>query len=157
METTEKLVHYVDKEKYWNRLDDTYGIGCLCLSISRDPLFQINGFKTPKEVWDKLSSLFDKQDDLRIYQLENELISLHPTNFETLNDFFTKFKHLVFQLKLCKVKKEDYQLILTILSKLGAYYSVFVSTFHSVKLTTPNWKMPTLNSFIESLTREMTS
>ena len=103
---------------------------------------------------DKISSLFDKQDDLRIYQLDNELISLHPANFETLNDLFTKFKHLVFQLKLCKVEKEHDQLILTILSKLGADYSVFVSTFHSVKLSTPNWKMPTRNAFIESLTHE---
>ena len=60
----------------------------------------------------------------------------------------------MFQLKLCKVEKEDDQLILAILSKLGTYYSVFVSTFHSVKLTTPNWKMPTLNAFIESLTNE---
>ena len=82
------------------------------------------------------------------------MISLHPANFETLNDFFTKFKHLVFQLNLCKVEKEDDQLILAILSKLGADYSVFVTTFHSVKLSTPNWKMPTLNPFIESLTQE---
>ena len=66
------------------------------LSISRDLLFHINGLKTPKQVWDKLASLFDKQDDLRIYQLENELISFHPAKFETLNEFFTKFKNLVF-------------------------------------------------------------
>ena len=31
---------------------------------------------------------------------------------------------------------------------------VFVSTFHVGKLTTPGWKMPSLNSFIESLTSE---
>ena len=61
---------------------------------------------------------------------------------------------MVFQLKLCKVEKEDDQLILAILSKIGANYSAFVLTFHSVKLTTPNWKMPTLNSFTESLTQE---
>ena len=129
-------IHYVDKEKYWNKLDEAYG--CFCLSISWDLLFYINGLKTPKEVWDKFASLFDKQDDLRIYQLENELISLHLANFETLNDLFTKFKHLVFQLKMCKVEKEDDQLILSILSKIGVDYSVFVSKFHSVKLTTPN-------------------
>ena len=152
METKAEPIHYVDKEKYQNRLDEAYGL--LCLSISQYLLFQINAQNTPKQVWDKLASLFDKQDDLRIYQLENELISLHPANFKTLNDFFTKFKHLVFQLKLCKVETEDDQLILAILSKIGADYSVFVSTFHSGKLTTPNWKMPTLNSFIESLTNE---
>ena len=52
------------------------------------------------------------------------------------------------------MEKEDDQLILTILSKLRDDYSVFVSTFHAGKLTTPRWKMPTLNAFIESLTSE---
>ena len=94
IETEAEPVHYVDKEKYWNRLDEA--CGCLCLSISRGLLFHINGLKTPKEVWDNIVSLLDKKDDLRIYQLENEIISLHPANFETLNYFFTKFKHLVF-------------------------------------------------------------
>ena len=63
MEVEKEPIHYVDKEKYWNILDEAYG--CLCLSISRDILFHINGLKNPKEVWDKISSLFDKQDYLR--------------------------------------------------------------------------------------------
>ena len=85
---------------------------------------------------------------------ENKLMSLVPGNFETLDDFFTKFKHIVLLLKQCEVMKEDDKLILAILSKLGANYLVFVSTFHVKKLTTPGWNMPTLNSFIESLTSE---
>ena len=79
MEVEKDPIHYVDKEKYWNRLDEAYIF--LCLSISRDLLFHINGLKTPKEVWDKHASLFDKQDDLNVYRLENELISLHLANF----------------------------------------------------------------------------
>ena len=126
----------------------------LCLSISRDLIFHLSGLKTPKEIWDKLKTLYGKQDDLRVYQLENELMSLQPSNFETLNYFFTKFKHIVLLLKQCKVDKEDYQLILAILSKLGADYSVFVSTFHAGKITTPGWKIPLLNAFIESLISE---
>ena len=58
METEAEPVHYVDKEKYWNRFDEEYG--CLCLSISQYLLFHVNGLKTPKEFWDKLASLFDK-------------------------------------------------------------------------------------------------
>ena len=65
METEAEPIHYVDKEKYWNRLDEAYG--CLCLSIPRDLLFYVNGLQTHKQVWDNLASLFDKQDDLRIY------------------------------------------------------------------------------------------
>ena len=81
-------------------------------------------------------------------------MSLQPSNFETLNEFFTKFKHIVLLLKKWKLEKEDDQIILTILYKLGADYSVFVSTFCAGKLATPGWKMPSLNSFIESLTSE---
>ena len=76
MEMELELIHYVDKEKYWNKIDEAFVF--MCLSISKDILFHITGLKTPKEIWDKLASLFDKQDDLRIYHLENELICLHP-------------------------------------------------------------------------------
>ena len=48
--------------------------------------------------------------------------------------------------------KDEDQLILAILTKLNVDYLVFVSTFQIVRLTTPNWKMPTLDSFIQSLT-----
>ena len=89
----EPVLNY-DKEKYWNRLDEAFGF--LCLSISRDLLFHIKGLKTPKEIWDKLASLFDKQDELKVHQLENELISLHPSSFETLDELFTKFNNLIF-------------------------------------------------------------
>ena len=91
---------------------------------------------------------------MRAYQLENKLMSLQPRNFETLNDFFTKFKHIVLLLQQCEVKNEDDQLILEILSKLGVEYLVFVSTLLMVKLKTPRWKIPSLNTFIESLTSE---
>ena len=86
--------------------------------------------------------------------MENEPISLNPGNFETINEFFTKFKHLVLQLKQCGVEKKYDQLILSIISNLREDYYVFVSTFHTGKLTIPNWNIPTLNAFIESLTNE---
>ena len=47
-----------DKEKYWNRLDEAHGY--LFFSFSWDILFHIQGLKTPKDIWDKLSSLFNK-------------------------------------------------------------------------------------------------
>src|SRR5713226_4356753 len=152
METEYEPSSTIEKSRFLNKKDEAFGF--LCLSISRDLLFHLTDLKTPKQIWDKLESLYGKHDDMRVYQLENELMSLQPSNFETLNDFFTKFKHTVFLLKQCKVEKEDDQLILTILSKLGADYSVFVSTFRAGKLTTLGWKMPTLNAFIESLTCE---
>jgi hypothetical protein len=61
------------------------------------------------------------------------------------------------QIKACRVDKykEEKQMILTILSKLGLEYSIFVSTFHLVRLTSgATWMMPSLDDFIESLTQE---
>ena len=38
----------VEKAKYFNRLDEAYGL--LCLSISRELLFHIDSLTTPNEV-----------------------------------------------------------------------------------------------------------
>jgi hypothetical protein len=48
-------------------------------------------------------------------------------------------------------------MVLTILSKLGPEFFVFVSTFHIVRFPYgATWKMPSLEEFIESLTQEQT-
>ena len=145
METEEYPASMTDKARFLNKKDDAFRF--LCLFISWDLLFDLLGLNNPKQIWDKLETLYGKWDYLRVYQLENELMSLQPSNFETLNDFFTKFKHIVLPLKQCKVEKEGDQLILTILSKIGADYLVFFCTFHAGKLTTPGWNIPSLNAF----------
>jgi hypothetical protein len=61
------------------------------------------------------------------------------------------------QLKACEVDKykEEKQMVLTIFSKLGPEFSVFISTFRSVRFTSrATWKIPSLEDFIESLTQE---
>jgi hypothetical protein len=48
-------------------------------------------------------------------------------------------------------------MVLTILSKLGLEFSVFVYTFHTVMFASgATWKMPSLEDFIESLTQAQT-
>ena len=44
--------------------------------------------------------------------------------------------------------------MLSILNKLGSEYSVFVSTFHYGRASIPNWNMPTLDVFTDSLIHE---
>ena len=45
-----------EKIKWHNRRDEAYGL--LCLSISRDLLFHLDGLTSPNEVWDKLVDIF---------------------------------------------------------------------------------------------------
>ena len=83
----------VEKAKYFKKLAEAYGL--VCLSISRDFLFHLDSLTPPKEVWEKLEFLFGKTDELCGHQLENELIRLSPMQYDTIQDFFTKFKSLV--------------------------------------------------------------
>ena len=48
----------LEKSKYLNKLDEAFGF--MCIHISRELLFHLDGLKTPKEVWEKLESLFGK-------------------------------------------------------------------------------------------------
>jgi hypothetical protein len=100
-----------------------------------------------------LEGLFGKQDAMRVHQLENELISLSQIHFRKMQELFTKFKSLLIELNSCGVTKEEEQLIISILSKLGPEYFVFVLSFQASKLTQEKWKMPLLNDFIVELTQ----
>ena len=92
-----KPQQYVVKSKFMNRLDEDFGF--MCIHISRELLFHLEGLRTLKEVWENLEPLFGKQDELRGHILENELIALHPNNFETSQQLFLKYKSLVLQCK----------------------------------------------------------
>ena len=87
----------VEKAKYFNRIDEAFGN--IFLIISRDILFHVEIISTPNEFFLNIESLFGNTNEMRGHQLENELISLSPTDYETIQDFFTKFRALVLQLK----------------------------------------------------------
>ena len=94
----------IEKAKWHNRLDEAYGL--LCLSISTDLLFHLDGLTTPNQVWTQLESFFGVQGELRVHQLEIELFSLSPSSFDSLEGFFTKFKLLVLMINKCGIEKE---------------------------------------------------
>jgi len=93
METESNPNAAAEKIKWHNRRDETYGI--LCLSISRDLLYHLDGLTSPNEVWDKLEEIFGKIDEMRGHQIDNEVISLSPNSFESFQVYFSKFKALV--------------------------------------------------------------
>ena len=151
METKAEPNAATKKIKWHNRRDEAYGVQSL--SISRDLPFHLDGLTSPNEVWDKLEEIFWNTYEMRGHQIENELISLRTSIFQSLKLYFTKFKDLVLQLKQCGIEKEE-KLLLTIISNLGPDYSLFFFTFYATKLIAQTWKMPKLVKFMESLTQE---
>eukprot|EP00253_Pinus_taeda_P006200 PITA_06200 len=142
----------IEKSKYLNRMDEAHGSICMCISLELQ--FHLSACNTPNEIWKKVDDLYGKQDEMKGHMIEVELLSLDPRNYDRIQDFFTKYNDLLLQLKGCgidKSKEESHQ-ILFIISKLGPEYSVFVSTFHSVRLATgKSYTMPSLQEFMESL------
>ena len=65
MDTEEEPNHVVDKARCFSKMDEVFGF--LCLFISKDILLHLSGLNTVKEFWDQIASLYDKQDDLRVY------------------------------------------------------------------------------------------
>ena len=55
----------------------------------------ISTLTSPNEVWEKIEYLFGKTVEMRGHQIKNELISLSPSSFESLQLYFSKFKALV--------------------------------------------------------------
>ena len=58
MDIEEEPYFVTDKSRFLNKKDEAFGI--LCLSISRDFLFHLSGLKTPKDIGDKLDTLYRK-------------------------------------------------------------------------------------------------
>jgi hypothetical protein len=135
LNTKKKLTSSIENSKYLNRMDEKFKT--IYRLISPDLLFHISSCKTPNEAWTTLEGVFGKQYEMMGHKLEVEFLTLDPKSFDNLQDFFTKYKDLLSQLKACGVdkSKEEKQMVLTILSKLGPKFSLFVSTFHSVKFS----------------------
>ena len=83
----------IEKIKWHNKRDEAYGL--LCLSISRDLLFHIDGLTSPNEVWESIVELFGNTYEMRGHQIKNELISLSPSSFKSLQIYFCKLKALI--------------------------------------------------------------
>jgi phosphopantetheinyl transferase (holo-ACP synthase) len=99
--------------------------------------------------------VFGKLNIIRAQQLENQILTLSPSDFSCLGDYLSKFKTLRILCEECKIVMKKERCIYLILSKLGSAYSVFVSTFYAMKEAVGKaYVEPTLESFCTSLIRE---
>lgn len=118
--------------------------------MARDLHFHVESCTTPNKVWTKLDGLFGKKDSMRGHQLENELSALGPKNFDNLQEFLFRFNTFLSEVKSCGIEKNEEKFILSVLSKLGPEYSLFVSSFYTTKLSMgKTWKIPSMDDFIE--------
>jgi hypothetical protein len=127
----------------------------IIMSISPDLRYHLQEIDDPEEAWDKIESMFGKLNIIRTQQLENQILTLSPSDFSFLVDYLSKFKTLRILCKECKIKMEEERYIYLIISKLGSAYSMFVSTFYAMREALgKTYEKPTLESFCAYLIRE---
>jgi hypothetical protein len=141
------------KEKWDNRNDEARGL--IRMSISPDLRFHLQSIDKPKEAWEKIESVFGKHNIIRAQWLENQVLTLSPSDFSCIEDYLSKFKTLRTLCEECKIKIDEDHCIYLILSKLGSAYSMFVSTFFAMQEALgTTYVKPTLENFCDALIRE---
>ena len=66
METKVEPNAATEKMKWHNKRDVAYGL--LCLRISRDLLFHLDGLASPNEVWENIVDIFGNTDEIKVHQ-----------------------------------------------------------------------------------------
>jgi hypothetical protein len=143
-----------DKKSKWDNSNDEVR-GLIRMSISPDLRFHLQSIDKPKESWEKIESVFGKQNIIQAKQLENQVLTLSPSDFSSIEDYLSKFKTLRTLCEECKIKIDKDRCIYLILSKLGIAYYVFVSTFYAMQEALGEaYQKPSLENFCDSLIRE---
>ena len=118
----------------WVNLDRK-ALSAICLGVDDQIMYQLKKFSTSKEAWDTLKSLYDKVSDEDVFKIEDELISVDPKSFDSIQDFIIKVNELRKKLTNCGNPIKDDRLIYSIHTKLSSDYSTFVYSFNTSKTT----------------------
>jgi hypothetical protein len=77
------------------------------MPISPDLRYHLQEMDDLEEAWDKIESVFGKINIIRAQQLENQILTLSPSDFSCLGDYLSKFKTLIILCEECKIKMEE--------------------------------------------------
>jgi hypothetical protein len=142
-----------NKFKWANRSDESRGL--IKMFISLDLRFHLKEIDDLDEAWQKIEPVFGKINIIQAKQLENQVLTIIPSDIYCIGDYLSKFKKLGILCEECEIKMEEERCIYLILSKLGSAYFVFVSTFYAMRETLGKaYQKPTLESFCDALIRE---
>ena len=90
------------------------------MSISPDLRFHLKEIDDLDEAWEKIESVFGKLNIIQAQQLENQVLTLSPSDFYCIGDYLSKFKILRILCEECEIEMEEERCIYLILSKLSS-------------------------------------
>jgi hypothetical protein len=95
----------VDKKFKWaNRNDESHGL--IGMSISPNLRLHLQQIDKPDESWEMIEYVFGKHNIIRAKQLENQVMTLSPSDFYFIEDHLSKFKTLIILCEECKINMD---------------------------------------------------
>jgi len=110
----------------------------------------------PVQVWQILSSLFDKSDDVSAYYLEKKIFDLEPVDFERVELYLVELKTLNEKLNSCgkDYKKTDTALIILVERKMPSCFDMFIQTRNRALELSQSTTKQTFDDFCKGLINE---
>ena len=114
---------------------DRKALGDICLGVDHTIMYQSRKSHRSKQAWDTLKNLYDKVFEEDVFKFEDELVSLDPKSFDSIQDFIIKVNELRMKLTNCGNPIKDDKLIYLIHNKLPLEYSTFFYSHNTLKTT----------------------
>jgi hypothetical protein len=92
-----------DKKSKWANINDE-AHGLIIMSISLDLRFYLKEIDDLEEAWEKIESVIGKLNIIQAQQVENQVLTLNPSDFSFLGDYLSKFKTLRILCEECEIK-----------------------------------------------------
>ena len=110
----------------------------------------------PIVLWDNLEKDYKDANIASTFSIEEKLVNLDPSYFETMTDYFNEVTFLNAQLKKigAEYAKKDFQLIAMVESKLPQLYKVFKESRKKIIQLNPNTSQQTFDQFCKSIIDE---
>ncbi len=89
----------------------------------------------PRKLGIPSKAFYGKVSKEDVFKIEDELVSLDPKSYDSIQDFIIKVNELRTKLTNCGSSIKDDRLIYLIHNKLPSEYSTFVSSFNTSKTT----------------------
>ena len=81
-------------ERNLNGKKNDQALGLIGMSIFPDLRFHLDGEDSPVKAQEKLNNVFGIKNEIRAFQLENELLTLNPITFLLLNITYPNLRPL---------------------------------------------------------------
>ena len=95
-------------------------------SITNQLVPQVSSLKTPKEMFDSLTKIFEGKNINRKMTLRNQLNNVKIQNAETIQSYFTRVSQIKERLELMDEEAENVEFVMTTLNDLPRSWDSFI-------------------------------